>query len=123
MKKASLFRVYDKKCFGLSLPAFGRFKLEFWFICPRYEIKPHSHPNQDIELMLLFGHNVLLTRNGNEKFKAKIWNIFKVFSIPAGVTHTFSVSRFPLIFMNIEKWKVGVKPTSAADDFKEVTNA
>ena len=110
-----------ERCWGLSLPAIGRLKIEFWFCPPRYKIRPHTHKNQDIKLILLFGHNVLFHRRKKFKylgdaFLAKFKHIGRIFTINAGDEHSFDVSNWPLIFMNIEHWKV--KPTSAAHDFQ-----
>lgn len=111
-----------ESCWILSLPSIGQYKIEFIY-CPRfYRIKEHSHDNQDIELFFLFGHNIKFYRRSPEQtnvkmFFARFSHIGRHFTIKAGDQHYFEVSNFPLIFMNIEKWKEGIKPTSAAKDF------
>jgi hypothetical protein len=114
-----LIRRYEK-CVGLSFPAIGKYKIEFWF-CPRnYEIREHTHPSQNIKLVLLFGHNILFHRRKksnllDESYLARFKDMGKVFTINAGDAHWFSVSGWPLVFLNIEKYLTG-KPTSAAED-------
>lgn len=112
-----------ESCIGISFPAFRRCKIEVWYAPRGYEIKEHTHPNQDIKLRLLFGHNVRFHRRKRghvcgESFWATFRNIGKVFTINAGDSHHFEVSNWPLIFLNVEKWKEGVEITSAAEDFQ-----
>jgi hypothetical protein len=110
-----------ERCIGLSFPAIGRFKIEIWFCPPGYTIREHTHPNEDIKLILLFGHQVKFHRrkkgeSDNCSFMARFRHIGRVFTINAGDAHFFEVSKWPLVFMNVEKWKDGVTPTSASDD-------
>lgn len=112
-----------ESCIGLSLPSFGRWKIEFWSAPAGYAIKEHTHPNQDIKLIFLFGHGVTFHRVRNtstsskhQKQTMKWWNIGRAFTILAGDSHWFEVSNRRLLFMNIEKWKDGIKPTSASED-------
>lgn len=110
-----------ESCWGLSFPAIGRWKLEFWLAMPGYSIKPHTHAHEDIKLVLLFGHNIRFHRKkkGNfmsESFFARIWNIGRAFTINAGDEHSFDVAEWPLLFMNIEHWLC--EPTSASDDLQ-----
>ncbi len=114
---------YDK-CVGLSFKPRGRRKIEIWFVPRKYEIIPHSHPNQDIKLIFLFGHNINFYRRKlnallPDFFRAKFWNIGKSFNIRAGDIHYFKVSSFPLLFLNIEQWHTD-NITSAATDFNIV---
>lgn len=112
-----------EKCVGISFPAIGRYKIEIWTAPKGYCIEPHTHNNEDIKLLFLFGHNVTFWRKRPEdvwqKFKAKFWNIGRVFNIRAGDIHSFDVSNTRLVFLNLEIWKVGVKPTSASEDFQK----
>jgi hypothetical protein len=106
---------------GLSLPAIGRWKIEFWYAPRGYEIKEHTHKSQDIKLIPIFCHNVVFhrTKKGEflgETFWARFKDIGHIFNIKAGDKHYFSVSEWPLIFMNIEYWYI--KPTSASDDLQ-----
>jgi hypothetical protein len=121
-----LFKIVRyESCIGLSFLPLGRYKLECWY-CPRgYRIREHTHPNEDIKLCFLFGHNIRFHRRKNrhfigESFCAQFKHIGKVFTINAGDAHWFEVSDWPLVFMNIERWKNGVKPTSASVDFNLV---
>jgi hypothetical protein len=109
-----------ESCWGLSLPAVGKWKIEFWFAPPGYQIKEHTHDEEDIKLVLLFGHNVKFHRlkKGDsvwQVFFATWHNIGRSFTINAGDAHSFAVSSWPLIFMNIEHWHA--IPTSACKDF------
>jgi cupin superfamily acireductone dioxygenase involved in methionine salvage len=107
-----------RECWGIKLWKWNNFQIELWY-CPNgFEIQPHSHDNQDIELTYLWGNAVFF-----RKFQDGETNSFdtlfawpgKTFSIPAGTLHWFTVSNKPLIFINREQWKT--KPTSAAIDF------
>lgn len=114
--------VRHERCIGISLPSIGRWKLEFWFAPAGYRIAEHTHDQEDIKLVLLFGHNILFHRRKRdellgESYFARFKNIGRVFTINAGDSHWFEVSNWPLVFLNIERWKDGVKPTSAAHDF------
>lgn len=114
-----LFPTYES-CRGLSLPAIGKYKIEFWYCKSGYEIQPHSHNNIDIKLFFLFGHRISFYRRRRPQvlpdfFYAKWWHILSHFNIRAGDIHYFKVSKYPLIFMNLEIWQT--KPTSASIDF------
>ena len=112
-----------ESCWGISFPAIGRYKVEIWTAPAGYSIRPHSHDNEDIKLMFLYGNNVRFHRKKkghflSESFLATWKNIFKVFNIRAGDVHSFDVSDTRLIFINLEIWKKGVKPTSASTDLQ-----
>lgn len=111
-----------ERCIGLSFPAIGKYKIEIWFCPPHYVIKPHSHNNVDIELTILFSHNVRIHRQRKGEpirtFHSRIRNMFKTFTVSAGDIHWFSVSSLPFIFINRERWHC--KPTSASVDFQLV---
>lgn len=111
-------------CWVFSLPAIGKYKIELVYCPPNYAIKPHSHNNQDIKLIYLFGHNTRLFRCESDgtklvSFLARIRFTGKVFTIRAGNIHWFTVSRWPFIFLNCERWKC--KPSSATIDFQLTT--
>ncbi len=107
-------------CWLLTLFKFKRLQIELVYCPPHYEITPHSHDNQDIKLVFLFGHNIRFFRwrsgQGLISFFARSRHIFKVFTINSGDIHYFRVSRWPLIFINIERWKC--VPSSASIDFQ-----
>lgn len=119
----NLINKYEK-CWILSFSSIGRWKLELVYCPPNYEIQPHTHNQQDIKLIFLFGHNIRFFRqrpNGKLiSFLARIRHIGKVFTIRANDIHYFNVSRWPLLFLNIERWKT--KPSSAAIDL-QLTNS
>lgn len=115
-----MFKQFES-CFGLSFPAIGKWKIELWYAPSGYSIREHTHNQEDIKLIFLFGHNVKFHRRKwgaylGDSFMAKFKHIGKVFTINAGDAHYFEVSDWPLIFMNIEKWKS--KPTSASQDMQ-----
>lgn len=114
-----LIRRYER-CIGLSLPAVGRWKIEFWWAPAGYKIREHTHDKEDIKLVFLFGHNVRFHRRKygemlGQSFLARFKHIGRVFTINAGDAHWFEVSDWPLFFCNIEHWHC--KPTSACEDF------
>jgi hypothetical protein len=118
-----LIKQYES-CIGLSLPAIGRWKIEFWYCPANYAIKRHRHPELDIKLIFLFGSRTEFfrerqTANGVESSSKVVgWRDFgRCFTIRRGDFHFFTVSKFPLIFMNVEKWYS--TPTSASESFEE----
>jgi len=114
-----------ESCIGLSLPAIGRFKLEVWWCPSGFKIKPHVHDNVSIESLFVMGSGSYVCRKPEgelfaEQHKLRALRDFgRSFSIPAGCVHWFEVGKWPLLFINFEWWKSGVKPSSASDDFKE----
>lgn len=114
------FHKYEK-CYGVTLPHVGRKQIEFWFCLPHYSIRPHTHNNENIKLVFLFGNNVRFHRLKKgyllgDTYLAKWNNIGRTFTINAGDLHHFDVSNFPLVFMNVETWLT--EPTSAAHDLQ-----
>lgn len=115
-----IFKHYES-CRGISFPSFGNWKLEIWFCKPGYTIREHTHAQEDIKLIFLFGHYVKFHRRKKneflgESFLARIKDIGRIFTINAGDAHYFEVSNWPLVFLNIEKWHC--KPTSASEDLQ-----
>jgi hypothetical protein len=114
-------------CKGMKLLRFGRFTLHIWIIPAGYTIPEHSHNNEHIELCLLKGHKTTLYRKATPDATLESATVSfprdfgRVFSIPPGYSHGFTVSKHKLIFLNFARWKAGVKPTSAAVDF-QLTN-
>ena len=121
--KLGIFESYGP-CRGIKLFRFGRYTLHLWIIPAGYTIPEHSHPNEDIELCLLKGSNTFLYRRKSSDLPVESAFVSfprhcgRVFTIPAGYSHGFSVSKSRLIFLNFAKWKTGVKPTSASVDFQ-----
>lgn len=111
-----------EKCVGFLLFKFRQFTAELWYCPSNYVIAEHSHPNEDIELMFLFGSTIFYRREDpalNEEFYIPKWyHAFRCFSVPAGFSHRFLVGNKPLLFINFASWKAGVTPTSASVDFK-----
>lgn len=113
-----------EKCIGVKLYSNKTKYIELWF-CPRgYEVKPHSHNDQHIELMYLFGKTSFSRINVDnvnhiftETFTPKWYHMFRKFTVKAGQLHYFSVSSLPLIFVNFATFIDGKIPVSAAIDF------
>ena len=117
----SLIRRHES-CVGLLLWKSGQNTVELWVCPPDYAIKEHSHPDENIELMYLFGKTTFYRRSGflgfEQSFTPRFWNFANRFSVPAGWSHRFRVGKWPLVFLNFAKWRVGVTPTSASVDFQ-----
>lgn len=121
----NLFNRHEK-CIGLTLWSFGRKHIQIWY-CPRgYTIEKHSHPDEDIELMYLFGSTVFWRGSSNEvltyfeeSYKPKWHHFGRRFSVKAGMVHWFVVSKLPLIFINFSTFKQKNARRSAALDFKK----
>lgn len=116
----SLFNKHEG-CFGITLFRWVRTNIEIWY-CPRgYTIKPHSHNEEDIELIYLFGRTKFFRKIDNKTESATPTKPFTPFTVPAGCLHWFTVSSLPLIFINKATFLEGFKPKSAAIDFvKEI---
>lgn len=117
----SLIRRHES-CVGLLLFSYRQRTVELWYCPARYMIKEHSHPDEDIELAYLFGRTTFYRRreplDREQWFRPSWWNFCSRFSVPAGWSHRFNVGKWPLVFINFAKWRVGVTPTSASVDFK-----
>lgn len=108
-----------ESCIGLSFPAYGKRKFEIWYAPAGYMIRPHTHPDVDIELVFLIGHGSTFYRERDRIVASetmKWWKPFRKMTVLRNDVHWFSVSRWPLVFFNIESWHT--KPTSAAESFK-----
>ena len=112
--------IHYESCKIWRLFRYREYQIELVYAPAGYSIKPHTHGNQNIKLMLLFGNNIRFFRQRTgEKllcFQARFKHIFKIFTINAGDMHYFTVSTCPLVFLNFERWLV--KPTSAAIDLQ-----
>lgn len=110
-----------ESCIGIRLFKSSRWFIQLWVCMPNYEIKPHSHDEEDIELMYILGKTTFYRKNGEvQSFTPKWYNVFRKFSIPAGTIHWFTVSNLPLIFINFAKFKQGIVPKSASIDFQPI---
>jgi len=117
----SLVHRYEQ-CIGIPLFKSKRRYVEIWY-CPRgYKIKEHSHPNERIELMYIFGKTTFFRREKKDQkeqsFTPKWYHCFRTFSVPYGFLHRFEVSNLPLIFINFSKFFPGYEPVSASVDFE-----
>lgn len=110
-----------ERALGIRLWRWGTFQIELWFAPAGYKIRPHSHPDEDIELVFLFGDAEFARQKWMQRpelFHATFPRHFgRRFSIAAGCVHWFTVSESMLVFVNIERWRR--TPTSAAEDLKE----
>ena len=116
-----LFHTHDR-CRGLTLWRWGRLNVELWFCPAGYEIVPHSHPLEDIELVPLFGWCTFIREDAlrlvGQRIECSPRRWFRKHSVPAGWVHWFKVGRkVPLVFINVARWKPGVPITSASEDF------
>lgn len=117
-----------ERCVGLRLWKSKTRFVQLWY-CPRgYEVELHSHNDQNIELMYLFGKTTFSRINVDnvnhlftETFTPKWKHIFRKFTVKAGQLHYFSVSTLPLVFVNFATFLPGNKPVSAAIDFHLTT--
>lgn len=53
-----------------------------------------------------------------QHFTPRWFHFGQYFNVRAGVVHSFRVSNWPLLFINISMFKKGFKAKSAAVDFK-----
>lgn len=111
-------------CRGITLFKRKNKRVELWVIPANYSITPHSHPQEDVELMYLFGDAAFYRQDTNgcpEEFKPKWFrDVFRKFSVKHFHVHWFSVSKWPLVFINFQTFRNGAIPVSAAIDFKDV---
>lgn len=109
-----------ESCIGIVLFKWRQRFIQLWFCAGGYAIDPHSHPEEDIELMYLFGKTTFFryTNSKVESFKPRWYHVFRKFTVKAGVTHWFTASNVPLVFINFSTFKDGFTPKSAALDYK-----
>lgn len=111
-------------CRGLTLFKWGQRRAEIWYIPSGYTIVEHRHPEEDVELMYLMGSTAFCRRdirtNVIESAQVK-WpaNVGRCYGVKHYHTHWFSVGKWPLVFINFQKFMPGLKPKSAAIDFLE----
>ena len=110
-----------EKCFGITLFKFGQHRAEIWFCAPGYEIQEHVHMEEYVELMYLFGSATFyrrpITTGIAEWATMKWWKFGRCFTVKNTDSHWFSVSKWPLVFINFQYFLEGFKPKSAAADF------
>lgn len=128
-----------ERCVGLRLWKSKTRFVQLWYCPTGYKVEPHSHNDEQIELMYLFGKtefwrtkieysDVFKSKDGtihehvkeNEGFKPRWYHMFKSFTVKAGQIHWFTVSTMPLVFINFATFLNGKEPTSAAIDFHKV---
>lgn len=103
--------VKHNSCKGYRLFRLGHYQVELW-VCPCFEyIEPHSHPEIESKVILLYGslYGVLNGRSGFLRW-------LKFYSIASTAVHSGQTGSQGCIFLNLQRWSS--KPTSAAINFK-----
>lgn len=108
-------------CIGITLLRLFRWKVELWFAPGDYSPEEHTHPNSDSEFWVLYAsHRYIYKRKAgrlvgyNASFPSCL---FHTLTVRADEPHRFMTSDRPMIWLCLEHWKAGVKPTSVAEDF------
>lgn len=119
----SLFNRHES-CRGITLFKVGRYRAELWYCPAGYAIREHRHPKEDVELMFLFGCCTFYRRDnriGNkvESANMNLADFSRRFTVKNYHSHWFTVGRWPLIFINFQRFLDHYKPMSAAEDFQE----
>lgn len=113
---------HHESCVGIQMFKWNQHTAELWYCPAGYNIQKHSHPNEDIELMYICGQTTFYRQwhaeSIEESFAPRWYHVFRSFTVPPNWPHRFSVGKWPLVFINFAKWKVGTKPTSASVDFE-----
>lgn len=111
-------------CVGITLFKWGQRRIELWFCPSGYKIEEHSHPQEDVELMFLYGNTLFCRQKTDgktpvESYYAQFPGDFgRVFTVKHDDSHWFNVGNKPLIFLNFQTFLKGYQPVSAATDFK-----
>ena len=107
-------------CHGIKLWQWNQLTIELWYVPKGFEIEPHSHPAEDLELYHVWGFSRFCRMKDNalKYVDMPLWSGFKHFTVPAGWTHWFSAPATHLVFLNVARWKPGTKPSSASVDFQ-----
>lgn len=105
-------------CRGIKLFRIGRFQMELWMAPKGERIESHIHKHIDSHILFLWGrmNGVIGSRSGSLGFH----DCFRLFHIPAGVTHSATILSRWCIFTNLEVWNKGSSISSAAVDFERV---
>lgn len=111
-----------EECRGITLFKFKQFRAEIWYCPAGYNIVEHSHPQEDVELLYIFGSTIFSRRDlrFEDKRESAKPKFLRSFSVKHYHSHWFEVGKYPLVFINFQKFLKGNKPVSAATDF-EVT--
>lgn len=116
----AIFNRYES-CRGFTIFKFKKFRIEIWYCPAKYEIIEHRHPEEDIELIFIFGQTVFSRRDINSgviESLATSWKMFgRKFSVKHYHSHWFKVGRLPLIFINVQRFFNDYDVKSAAQDF------
>lgn len=111
-------------CIGIRLWKCGQKFIQLWIVPPNYTIEPHSHDDEDIELMYIWGKTTFYREKTPliiiEEFTPdQNYDIGKCFTVPAGTMHWFKTTTTRLIFINFSEFLPNTKPRSAALDFNK----
>ena len=111
-------------CRGITLYSFKNKRAELWYIPANYKIIEHTHNQEDVELMFVFGKTVFYRRNletSEVSLATSTWKMFcKCFSVKHFHSHWFSTSSWPLFFINFQTFLPGNIRKSAAVDFQPI---
>ena len=101
-----------RACRGLQL-AVGSWALEFWYLPADTFVVPHTH-SFDSVFVKLFGFARI-----NKELETQDWNWldFKFYNIRANESHWLQNSKWPLLFLNVQRHKGAVR--SAGEDFTQ----
>lgn len=123
LKSLGIVNTYGP-CVGLTLYRVGIHRAECWYIPAWYTIVEHTHPNENVELMFIFGKTNFWRRNlttGVIKSVETSWRFFaRRFSVKYFHSHKFTTTSWPLVFINFQTFLFDMKPKSAAEDFQIV---
>lgn len=112
-----------ERCFGITLWQTRNVHVQVWFCAPYYVIREHCHVESDIELMFLFGKGSIFARRESLETASECFipefpkHTGRLFTLKAGTWHYFTVSKWPLVFVNFSKAVTRQAPRSASLDF------
>lgn len=116
-----IFNKYEC-CRGITLFSFGRYRAEIWFIPANYKIVEHSHPEENVELMFIFGRTKFFRRclrTGRVDWLNTKWNMIgRCFTVKCSDSHWFETNEWPLVFINFQSFLKPENKKSACEDFK-----
>lgn len=123
MKSATIeimiLKVYQyKECRGIVLLQLGRFQVEGWYCPPGFVAPTHSHSQIQSNILFLFGKAVF--HRGKKSLNVGLKTIGRLFVVAPEEVHGFEIdSRWPLVFLNIQRWRKEATITSASVDLQE----
>ena len=104
---------------GWKLFQFGSYRIELWYFPSGFFIERHAHPNENIEVLYLFGDVFFHREDSKDKNNYAEWlstGFPRFLSLPAGYIHWFNVGKWPLIAINFSRFIDTNIPISASED-------